>query len=132
MLQRKTANPEITVFAEDTTWSGSGECSFCWPNTEEHSFQIQVAQMTQTEIHGTLTVHNDRENVTEHVSPFTGRGFADGSRVYFEIALETPRSMHNIGQDLVIDYFWLVYDTQTDTLTAGAADAYAYELQRNT
>lgn len=132
VLQRKTANPEITVFAEDATWSGSGECSFCWPNTEEHSFQIQVAQMTQTEIHGTLTVHNDRENVTEHVSRFTGRGFADGSRVYFEIALETPRSMPNIGQDLVIDYFWLVYDTQTDTLTAGAADAYAYELQRNT
>lgn len=130
VMNRKVANPEITILAQDATWSGVGECTFCWPQPEDHTFEIYIEEMTTATVSGTLTVRNDRENAVEHISHFTGRGFVRDGQVLFETDLETTRFMENIGPDLLMDCFWLVYTIETDSLATGYTDYYTYTIYR--
>ena len=130
VMDRKVANPEITILAQDATWSGAGECTFCWPQPEDHTFEIYIEEMTSATVSGTLTVRNDRENTVEHISHFTGRGFVRDGQAFFETDLETTRFMEYIGPDLLMDCFWLVYTFETDSLATGYADYYTYTIHR--
>ena len=130
VLNRKVANPEVTVLAQNATWSGNGECTFCWPNPDDHTFEIYIEQMTTDTVSGTLTVRNDRDNVIEHTSPFVGRGFAKDGQVFFEVDLTYERFMEYISTDLLMDHFWLVYTIEADTLATGYADYYTYTIHR--
>lgn len=130
VLNRKVANPEVTVLAQNATWSGNGECTYCWPKPDNHTFEIHIEQMTTDTVSGTLTVCNDRDNVIEHTSPFVGRGFAKDGQVFFEVDLTYERFMEYIGTDLLMDHFWLVYTIEADTLATGYADYYTYTIHR--
>lgn len=130
VLNRKVANPEVTVLAQNATWSGNGECTYCWPKPDNHTFEIHIEQMTTDTVSGTLTVRNDRDNVIEHTSPFVGRGFAKDGQVFFEVDLTYERFMEYIGTDLLMDHFWLVYTIEADTLATGYADYYTYTIHR--
>ena len=131
VMDRKVANPEVTILAQDATWSGAGECTFCWPNPEDHTFEIYIEEMTTATVCGTLTVRNNRDNVTEHVSYFTGRGFVQDGRVYYEIDLQSTRFMEYIGIDLLVDHFWLLYTMEEDSLSTGYTEYYTYTIFRN-
>ena len=124
------AKCDHTLLAQDATWSGDGECTFCWPNPENHTFEIYVEEMTTATVSGILTVRNDWDNVIEHTSQFVGRGFVQDGQVFFEVDLKYERFMEYIGTDLLMDHFWLVYTIEADTLSTGYTNYYTYTIHR--
>lgn len=124
-LHRITDAPPV-ILAENRTWAGAGECSFCYSRTEDHWFVIEVYRMTETDIRGKLTVSKDGE--VEHTSEFTGRGYRDEKWMYFEVDLDTPRMEEKDFVDVDIDVFVLYYEWETDTLRSGHFEAYDYTL----
>lgn len=128
-LDRAQAHPKPVILAENAVWSGEGICDFCWPNSDGHQFEIAVSRMTETDIQGKLTVLNN--GTLEHESSFSGRGYTKDGFTNFEIALEISRHMDSIGEDMVIHYFWLTYDQQTDTLRISSLCPYEFELKKN-
>lgn len=102
-MERAEVNPKKNVLAENVTWSGTGEDSFCIRD-DNHQFVLEVYEVTDNAISGKLTVSKD--GVTEHISEFTGRGYCENGTVYYyETKLRTPRK-HSFGD---LETFWLTY-----------------------
>lgn len=127
MARVSPAQPQ--VLAENEKWSGIGKDNFYIGfKNEDHLFEMDIREMTEKEICGTLTVSYNGK--TDHITEFTGRGFQDGDIYRYEIRLETPRTEKPIIE-VTVDAFWLRYDPQEETLTVPFANMYEVEMKQN-
>ncbi len=115
VLERETVNPQYTVLAKDTSWSGKAVCTYCWPQCSgDHQLTIQVETMTEEEISGKITVCS-AAGEQEYATEFTGRGYSTDRRSCFEVAVAAPR-IEKVGVVTVaFDTFWLEYDHGSDS-----------------
>jgi hypothetical protein len=112
------------------TYSGIGEDNFYVGFTNEnHLFELEITQQREDAISGRLKV--SYEGQVDHDTPFIGRGYRDGNKIYYEISLEIPRTETYILENTV-DGFWLTYDLENDTFaTEEIAPMYDFILTKN-
>ena len=114
VMNRAKAEPSA-LLAENVTFSGIGEDNFYIGLTNEnHTFRLEIKQQREEAISGRLTV--SYEGKTDHDTEFVGRGYREGSKIYYEISLTTPRTETYILENTV-DGFWLTYDVEEETFT---------------
>lgn len=120
---------EAPTIVENAKWSGYGTDNYLGAITPNHLLELSVNIMSATEITGKFKITYGSE--TDHVSEFTGRGFADrDGSIYYEIALETPRVVEDITT-ITLEHFWLRYDPNTETFAASGICIYEIEMQKN-
>ena len=85
--------------------------------------------MTAVYIEGNLTVSYNGN--VYHESAFTGRGYLMNGVSYYEILLDTPRTMEYITGPITVDRFWMRYDHETGTMTIPAPGLYSAEMKKN-
>ena len=128
-MDRVSTQPSPLI-GENMTYSGIGEDNFYVGFTNEnHLFELEIAQQREDAISGRLKV--SYEGQVDHDTPFIGRGYRDGNKIYYEISLEIPRTETYILENTV-DGFWLTYDLENDTFaTEEIAPMYEFELTKN-
>lgn len=128
VMDRVVAEPEEVILSENELWSGLGECDFCWGNEAGHLFELWIYKMTETEIHGYLSV--SRNGNMEHQSEFWGQGFAHETGCDYEIMLTSPRTDVIFMGEETIEIFWLYYKQETDSLVTNAMEWYTIHATR--
>ena len=114
ILSNAGARTDATIL-EDVKYSGEGKDGFYNAlHDEGHLFEMNVYHLGETEVSGHLTVSYSGK--VDHTTGFTGRGYYEDERYYYEILLETPRSMEIITGEVVMDSFWLEYNSNTGSL----------------
>ena len=111
VLERKNSEQDKVVI-ENQSWQGYGEDSLCQLYVNNHLFELNVYEMTETDISGKLIVKNGK--TVEHESEFTGRGSKRDGCIHFEIKLDTPREKEISGVICAVDNFWMEYNSQTN------------------
>lgn len=125
-MNRKTAEPS-ELLTQNETWSGYGEDGFDNSYKADDLFTLEIYEQRVDEIKGKLTV-SDNGN-TDHETEFVGRGYESNGKIYYEILLETPRTMNYVIK-YTLNSFWLSYNTQTETFKTSALEMYAFELRK--
>lgn len=117
------------VLAKDQNWSGVGEDGFYNVLKKQgHLFEMDVYEMTNTEISGRFMVSYNGEY--DHISEFAGRGYVQDNTIHYEILLETPRTEENIIK-ITEDRFWLSYNTETQIFEIPLSEMYSVEMEKN-
>ena len=111
VLERKNSEQD-KVLVENQSWQGYGEDSLCQLYVNNHLFELNIYEMTETDISGKLIVKNGK--TVEHESEFTGRGSERDGCIHFEIKLDTPREKEISGVRCAVDNFWMEYNSQTN------------------
>lgn len=94
-------------------WSGYGTDSFYNVlKKENHLFELDIFQLTESEIRGHLTVSYNEQ--IDHASNFTGRNYRVDEMLYCEILLESPRT-ETVITEITVDTFWLAYDCTAES-----------------
>jgi hypothetical protein len=113
-MSRLRARPDEEILSKNERWSGEGRCDFCFRQEVSHEFVLQITKMTSTTISGELTVLRDGE--VEHTSTFTGRGYLTDTGASYEIRLNNPRTDTAWMSNRTVEYFWMHFDREADTL----------------
>lgn len=124
-LQRVKTNPKEIL--KKGSWSGQGEDSL-YVKSQGHDFRIEAKNITETTIEGTLTV--SYEGHVDQQTGFTGRGYLQNGKYYYELLLDTPRPYDLIGVNGRIDRLWLVYDKNADTMEIPWGNMYEAYMTR--
>ena len=111
VLERKN-DEQDQVLIENQSWQGYGEDSLCQLYVNNHLFELNIYEMTETDISGKLIVKNGK--TVEHESEFAGRGSKRDGCIHFEIKLDTPREKEISGVRCAVDNFWMEYNSQTN------------------
>ncbi|MBO5322630.1 MAG: RNA polymerase sigma factor [Oscillospiraceae bacterium] len=114
-MVRHRVNPQIQILSQNERWSGEGLCDFCFRQDAQHEFVLQITKMTDTAISGELIVLRDGE--VEHTSTFTGRGYLTDAGASYEVQLDTPRTDTAWMSKRTVQFFWMHFDQEADTLT---------------
>lgn len=100
---------------DDVKYSGYGSDSFYNSLTDQgHLFEMDVYHMGESQISGHLTV--SYEGKVDHSTEFTGRGYYYNNYYFYEVSLETVRTMEAFSLVFTIDAFWLEYNCATGSL----------------
>lgn len=99
---------EGTTISRKEEWTGTGHCDFC--KTDDHSFSVEILEMTQSSIRGKITMYGCAYG--ERSSKFTARGYWDENSTYYEAQLAAPWQTPN----LPLYTFTMTYDESTDCL----------------
>ena len=95
---------EGTIISRKEEWTGTGHCDFC--KTDDHSFSVEILEMTQSSIRGKITMYGCAYG--ERSSTFTARGYWDENSTYYEAGSKTDfkdsGSVASYAKD-AIDYF---------------------------
>lgn len=120
-FQRVKSEPELLV--KKGSWSGTGKDSL-YVQSGGHLFELEAEDITETTIKGSLRV--SYEDQVDQDTGFTGRGYYQNGKYYYELLLDTPRAYDVFGIDGRIDRLWLVYDKNADTMEVSGTmyDAY--------
>ncbi len=130
VTMKPCSDEKYEVIAIDQSWSGLGTDSFYnAAKNSGHQFDIHVSSMTDVSIEGSLTVSYNGN--VDHESAFTGRGYLMNGVSYYEILLDTPRTVEYITGPITIDRFWMRYDHETGTMTIPAPGLYSAEMKKN-
>ena len=113
-MSRLRARPDEEILSKNERWSGEGRCDFCYRQEVSHEFVLQITKMTSTTISGELTVLRDGE--VEHTSTFTGRGYLTDTGASYEIRLNNPRTDTAWMSNRTVEYFWMHFDREAETL----------------
>ena len=115
------------ILAQNAKWSGIGQDDTSYGiYVEGHLFELDINKMTEAEIFGKLTVSKD--GTIKHESTFYGRGYRKNKEFCYEVKLDTPREVENIGTRRV-DFFWLDYLVEEDVFSFRTGWYYA-EMDR--
>lgn len=110
-FQREKSDPELLV--KKGSWSGLGKDSL-YVQSKGHLFELEAEDITETTIRGRLRV--SYEDQVDQDTGFTGRGYYQNGKYYYELLLDTPRPYDVFGIDGRIDRLWLVFDKNADTM----------------
>lgn len=124
-LQRVKTNPKEIL--KKGSWSGQGEDSL-YVKSQGHDFRIEAKNITESSIEGTLTV--SYEGQVDQQTGFTGQGYLQNGKYYYELLLDTPRPYDLIGVNGRIDRLWLVYDKNADTMEIPWGNMYEAYMTR--
>lgn len=126
-MDRVPLEETVPILAEGAVWSGYGEDSFAYAlaytSVDGHLFVLEVDRMTCMEISGKLTA-SYKGNI-DHESNFTGRGYEQDGKIYYEVLLETPRTQEYFTTT-TFDRFRMVYDCEKDTFDTTQWDSLCY------
>lgn len=98
-------------------WSGIGTDDFYNAlHDDGHLFELKTYALNESEISGRLIV--SYEGKVDHDTYFSGRGIGNDKYVYYEILMDTPRSVTWVtGTVFTMDRAWIRYDRQKDSFS---------------
>lgn len=127
-MERLGKDKSETLF-ENESWSGFGNDGFYTvTKSKNHLFKVDVDKMTETQISGNFSVSYNQK--TDHSSEFTGRGYKKNGTIYYEILLDTPRTVETLIKTITIDRFWMQYDIKTKTLSIPGPGLYSVDMEK--